>query len=69
MKLQNCHEIVGLLRDVKNENGTLKLMFAIETEVEITDKAFSFTELKKHVGTRVGVFHLKGGKYRIRTVK
>jgi len=49
MKLQNCHEIVGLLRDVKNENGTIKFIFAIETEVEITDQAFSFTELKKHV--------------------
>lgn len=69
MKLQNCNEIVGQLREVKNENGKLKLTFAIETEVEIVDKAFSFTELKKYVGARVGVFHLKDGDYRIRTIK
>ena len=35
MKLQKCHEIVGRLSGVKNENGKLNLTFAIETEVEI----------------------------------
>jgi len=69
MKLQDCHEIVGLLREVKNVNGKLNLTFAIETEVEIVDEAISFTELKKYVGTRVGIFHLEEGEYRIRTVK
>jgi len=69
MKLQKCHEIVGRLREVKNENGKLNLTFAIETEVEIVDKAISFTELKKYVGTRIGIFHLKDGEYRIRTIK
>ena len=69
MKLQKCHEIVGRLREVKNENGKLNLTFAIETEVEIVDKAISFTELKKYVGKRIGIFHLKDGEYRIRTIK
>ena len=69
MKLQKCHEIVGRLREVKNENGKLNLTFAIETEVQIIGKAISFTELKKYVGTRIGIFHLKDGEYRIRTIK
>lgn len=69
MILQNYHELVGRLREVKNENGKLNLTFAIETEVEIADKAISFTELKKYVGKRVGIFHLKDGEYRIRPIK
>jgi len=69
MKLQKCQEIAGRLREVKNENGKLNLTFAIETEVEIVDKAISVTELKKYIGTRIGIFHLKDGEYRIRTIK
>ena len=69
MKFQDYHEIIGRLRDVKNEKGKLNLTFAIETEVEIVDTAISFAELKKHVGSRVGIFHLKDGEYRIRTIK
>ena len=69
IKIRKNSEIVGRLREVKNENGKLNLTFAIETDVEIVDTAISFTELKKYVGTRVGIFHLKDGEYRIRTIK
>ena len=69
MPLMNNSEVVGRLGAVTNENGMLHLTFAIQTEVEIPEKAISFTELKKYVGTRVGIFHLKDGEYRIRTIK
>jgi len=65
MKLEMNYEIVGLLCDVKVENGQSKLIFNIRKEIEIPEQAIPIEKLNKAVGSRIGIFNCNED-YRLR---
>jgi len=69
MKLNEREEIVGTLVDINAENRNLILTFGISKRLELPASAIPKEKLQALVGTRIGLLHLDGKEYRIRTVR
>jgi len=65
MRLEENHEVVGVLSKVKSNEQHIKLDFTIHKTYEIPIDAISEKALQDMVGARVGVFNCNGD-YRVR---
>jgi len=61
------HEFVGDVVEVKIEEGKIKILFAINREIEVPQTAFSEDELKNLAG-RIGIINYGDG-YKLRKIK
>lgn len=68
MKLEDHHEIVGLLTEIESKDGITKLQFSIHKIYEIPTDGIDTKKLQSLIGERVGIFNCSGN-YRTRRVK
>lgn len=65
MKLEENHEVVGTLVDVKNDGECTKLQFSVRKTFEIPIGAIPIKTLESVVGNRIGIFN-SNNDYRLR---
>ena len=63
----NC-EIVGFLSDVREDDGQLKLTFAICKDIEIPEYTIPMEKLRNAVGSRIGILN-HNNHYKLRMAK
>lgn len=68
MVLGDYRETIGNLRDVKDNEDNLTLVFAIDYEIEIPKGAIPYDKIKTHVGDRIGILNAGNNVYRIRKI-
>jgi hypothetical protein len=68
MKLSNLHENIGILTQVKHQNGMYELTFVTENKIELPEDAVDGKILDVLIGRRIGIIHLNGN-YNIRIIK
>jgi len=68
MELKPNFEIVGVLSDVKEDDGQLKLTFAICKDIEIPEHTIPIEKLRNAVGNRIGIFN-HNNRYSLRMAK
>ena len=66
-QLRSWEEVVGVLRDVKMEDGRLLLVFEIVIAISNFNNNL-LTTLKKLIGSEIAVLKTDTGAYRIRKV-
>jgi hypothetical protein len=67
MKLKDYHEIVGTLEKYTQEEDCIKLVFKIQTTIELLIEAIPKKELNDCINRKIGIFNNKGD-YRLRKV-
>ena len=66
--LADYKESIGNLRELRKNDDTLTLVFAIDYEVEVPIGAIPFDKIKELVGERVGILNAGNNTYRIRKI-
>jgi len=65
MKLNDYEEIVGTLENYTQEQDSIKLVFKIQTTIELPVGAITKDELDDCISRKIGIFNSKGD-YRLR---
>lgn len=65
MKLKEYHEIVGTLETYTHEEDCIKLVFKIQTTIELPIGAIPKKELDDCINRKIGIFNNQGD-YRLR---
>jgi hypothetical protein len=68
MKLEECHEIIGILNSVKKKRHLYKLIFTFSKEIEIASNVFSQKKLESYIGKKIGILHFNNS-YKLRLIK
>jgi len=65
MKLEENHEVVGHLVDIKNDGRCIKLQFSIQKFFEIPLNAIPAEKMEAAIGSRIGILN-SNGVYKLR---
>ena len=67
MILRPYHEIIGVVRDIIVDNDTVKIIFAMEREIELPKIAAPKEITQELRGQRIGIINIDE-KYRFRKI-
>lgn len=67
MLLKPYNEIVGTLKEIKNKEDRITLVFNIDKEIELPQSAISKEKLHAFIGGRIGILNCDGN-YKIRKI-
>jgi len=65
--LEKNHEVLGVVRDVIVGEDEIKIIFAMDREIEVPKSAFSHDELQKFIDEKIGIIRI-GDTYRLRRI-
>jgi hypothetical protein len=66
--LKSCFEIIGILKNIKKFNHSLRLYFEIEKMIDIPRNSFDENYIRKLTGKKIGILNIDG-KYNIRLIE
>lgn len=68
IKLQNGGEMIGIIKEIKNQNNCIELIFQVIQRLELPEDLLLFKKLNRFLNKKIGLINIDGD-YRIREIK
>ena len=68
IKLQNGGEMIGIIKEIKNQNNCIELIFQVIQQLELPDDLLLYKKLNQFLNKKIGLINIDGD-YHIREIR